>query len=174
MLVASPVDAQEEEAVGQSLWTATPGAEAQSPRGCPSNEGAAAGCPAATAVPGPSQRGERPDQEGGRRSQGDLVGVASTYGPGYRGLTAVPVREWRGRDVRICYGTSARTVIGRDGYSVVAGPGRCLVRVANDYGPDQRVHPDRVVDLDVRDFERLCGCGWRVGVLSGVTVEVLE
>lgn len=86
-----------------------------------------------------------------------LVGTASTYGPGFDGLTAVPLREWRGKHVEICYGE------------------RCVVRVVNDLGPDQGVFPDRVVDLDVPTFEYLAGGSWRIGLLyDTVTVRLLD
>lgn len=85
-----------------------------------------------------------------------LVGIASTYGPGFDGLTAVPIREWRGKRVRVCY------------------DGRCIVRTVNDLGPDQRVHPDRVIDLDAPSFEMLAGGTWRIGLLKDVTVTLLD
>lgn len=84
-----------------------------------------------------------------------LVGVASTYGPGFDGYLAVPLREWRGKTVEVCW---------RD---------RCVTGVVNDLGPDQRVHPDRVVDLDVAQFEELSGQSWRIGVLRDVTVRLI-
>jgi hypothetical protein len=41
-----------------------------------------------------------------------------------------------------------------------------------DWGPDFRLHPDRVVDLMPSDFARVCGCPVRIG-LTEVTVEIL-
>ena len=80
-------------------------------------------------------------------------GIASTYGPGWDGWTASP---WpRGTVIEIC------------------GPGDCATRTTNDVGPDQRIHPDRVVDLDVPTFESVCGVPWRMG-LCPVTVTVLH
>lgn len=80
-------------------------------------------------------------------------GIASTYGPGYDGFTASP---WpRGTVLEIC------------------GPGGCAKRTTNDVGPDQRIHPDRVVDLDVSTFELVCGVSWRMG-LCPVVVTVLR
>lgn len=80
-------------------------------------------------------------------------GTASTYGPGWDGWTASP---WpRGTTIEVC------------------GPGGCAVRTTNDYGPDQRIFPDRVVDLDVPTFEHVCGVSWRMG-LCPVTVTVVQ
>lgn len=85
-----------------------------------------------------------------------LVGIASTYGPGFAGLTAVPVRAWRGKRVRVCY------------------QDKCIVRRVNDLGPDQRVFPDRVIDLDMNSFEELAGGSWRIGLLHNVTVSLID
>jgi hypothetical protein len=85
---------------------------------------------------------------------GPDVGEASTYGPGYAGLIAVPRRgRWL---VRITW------------------HGRSLVRRTNDYGPDQRLFPDRVIDLDVATFEALSGEDWTRGILAPVTVQYLR
>ena len=78
------------------------------------------------------------------------VGTASTYGPGFDGYLALPAG--RGIHVRIC------------------GAGGCIDRVSNDKGPVPSLH--RVADLDVADFEKVCGCPWTMG-LCRVTVEVL-
>lgn len=110
--------------------------------------------PVSSAVPTPSQT---PDPGPTEKVTPVLVGTASTYGPGFDGLTAVPKREWRGKEVEICY------------------EGRCVVRVVNDLGPDQRVFPGRVVDLDVATFEYLARGPWRVGLLyDTVTVRLLD
>ena len=79
-----------------------------------------------------------------------VTGTASTYGPGYDGYLALPAG--RGIHVRIC------------------GAGGCIDRVSNDKGPVPSLH--RVADLDVADFEKVCGCPWTMG-LCRVTVEVL-
>lgn len=87
----------------------------------------------------------------------DLRGPASTYGPGYEGLFALPrTLGGRGETVRIC---SVDT-------------GRCLVRTSNDVGPVERLH--RVADLDVTDFEYLCRCAWRTKGVQEVTLEYLK
>lgn len=72
-------------------------------------------------------------------------GKASTYGPGYAGYLALP--EGPGILVEVC------------------GPGGCIIRRSNDAGPSramQRV--GRVIDLNVRDFELVCGCSWSAGL----------
>ena len=83
-------------------------------------------------------------------SVASLAGTASTYGPGFDGYLALPAG--RGIHVRIC------------------GAGGCIDRVSNDKGPVPSLH--RVADLDVADFEKVCGCPWTMG-LCRVTVEVL-
>jgi hypothetical protein len=81
-------------------------------------------------------------------------GVASTYGPGYAGYIAVPRHgRWL---VRIIW------------------HGRYVVRATNDYGPDRRLFPDRVIDLDVATFQALSGQSWTRGILAPVTVVYLE
>ncbi len=78
-----------------------------------------------------------------------LRGIASWYD---NGTTAM---RWpRGARIRIC------------------GPGGCVNRVVTDWGPDLRLHPDRVVDLMPVDFVRVCGCSLRIG-LTRVTVQIL-
>ena len=82
------------------------------------------------------------------------LGQASTYGPGYPGLIAVPRRgRWL---VQIIW------------------HGRYVVRATNDYGPDRRVFPHRVIDLDVATFETLSGQSWTRGVLWSVRVVYLR
>jgi hypothetical protein len=78
-------------------------------------------------------------------------GTASTYGPGYAGLLALP--SGRGHRVRIC------------------GPVACIERTSNDKGPARRLH--RVADLNVADFEKVSGASWRKGLVR-VTVEYLR
>lgn len=84
-----------------------------------------------------------------------VEGTASTYGPGYDGLLALP--EGRGIKVRVCSKST----------------GRCVVKVSNDAGPSKKMQAKgRVVDLDVPTFEYLCKCGWRTGLIK-VSVEYL-
>ena len=51
---------------------------------------------------------------------------------------------------------------------VVCGPGGCLERVVNDYGP---IKPERVIDLYRPDFFAICGCASWAGTVR-VTVAV--
>jgi len=51
---------------------------------------------------------------------------------------------------------------------VVCGPGGCLERVVNDYGPQKEI---RVIDLYRPDFFAICGCGWWAGTVW-VTVSI--
>ncbi len=82
------------------------------------------------------------------------VGQASTYGPGYAGLIAVPRRgRWL---VQIIW------------------HGRYVIRATNDYGPDRRRFPRRVIDLDVATFQALSGQSWTRGILHSVTVVYLR
>lgn len=77
-------------------------------------------------------------------------GIASTYGPGFDGLTAA--RDWpRGSVLRIC------------------GMAACVTRTVNDYGPAKWT--GRLLDLDVPTFELVSGMPWRMG-LTAVTVTV--
>jgi hypothetical protein len=71
-----------------------------------------------------------------------LTGTASTYGPGFDGYLALPAGP--GIHVRIC------------------GAGGCIDRVSNDTGPVPSLH--RVADLDVADFEKVCGVPWTRGL----------
>lgn len=81
------------------------------------------------------------------------AGIASTYGPGFDGYIASP--DWpRGSILEIC------------------GPGACVLRVTNDVGPDQSIHPDRVVDLDVQTFEVVCAVDWTRGLCPVVVTLV--
>ena len=79
-----------------------------------------------------------------------VTGTASTYGPGFDGLLALP--DGRGHRVTICSPVTHR----------------CVDRVSNDAGPVPSLH--RVADLDVRTFEYLCNCKWRVLGVQPVTV----
>ena len=82
-----------------------------------------------------------------------LTGIASTYGPGWKGWIAWPRGPgWR---LRVC------------------GPGGCVVVVTTDSGPDLAMQrAGRIVDLDVTTFERVAGASWTVG-LTKVRVTVL-
>ena len=85
---------------------------------------------------------------------GPDFGQASTYGAGYAGLIAVPHHgRWV---VRITW------------------HGRSVIRETNDYGPDQRIFPHRVIDLDAATFEALSGESWTKGLLSSVAVVYLR
>ena len=65
-------------------------------------------------------------------------GIASTYGPGYAGLFALP--EGRGIKVEVC------------------GPGGCIIRCSNDAGPDLAMQrAGRIIDLNLADFEAIGG-----------------
>ena len=83
-------------------------------------------------------------------------GKATTYGPGYGGYLALP--EGGGILVEVC------------------GPAGCILRRSNDAGPSlsgQRA--GRIIDLDVNDFEAICGCQWNiVGVLRNVRVRYVS
>ena len=82
-----------------------------------------------------------------------VVGIASTYGPGWDGWLAWPGGP--GWKLRVC------------------GPARCVVIVTTDAGPDLAMQrAGRVVDLDVATFERVAGAPWTIG-LTKVTVTVL-
>ena len=83
------------------------------------------------------------------RTGQSVTGTASTYGPGFDGYLALPAGP--GIHVRIC-GV------------------RCIDRVSNDKGPVASLH--RVADLNVADFEYVCGLPWARG-LCRVSVEVL-
>ncbi len=85
---------------------------------------------------------------------GPDYGQASTYGPGFPGYIAVPHHgRWL---VKIIW------------------HGRYVIRQTNDYGPDRRLFPARVIDLDVATFEALSGRSWTAGLLSGITVVYLK
>jgi rare lipoprotein A (peptidoglycan hydrolase) len=81
------------------------------------------------------------------------TGIASTYGPGWKGWIAWPRGPgWR---LRVC------------------GAGGCVVVVTTDSGPDLAMQrAGRIVDLDVTTFERVAGASWTVG-LTKVRVTVL-
>jgi hypothetical protein len=82
-----------------------------------------------------------------------MTGTASTYGPGFDGYLALP--SGPGHKVRIC------------------GAGGCVSRVSNDSGPDLAMQrKGRIVDLDVADFEAVCGLPWTRG-LCRVSVEAI-
>ena len=39
----------------------------------------------------------------------------------------------------------------------VCGPLGCITRRSTDFGPDQRVHPNRIADVSASDFTAICG-----------------
>lgn len=81
------------------------------------------------------------------------TGIASTYGPGWKGWIAWP--QGPGWMLRIC------------------GPADCVVVVTTDAGPDRAMQREgRIVDLDVATFERVAGASWTIG-LTKVKVTVL-
>lgn len=81
-------------------------------------------------------------------------GIASTYGPACR-VRCLALPEGPGHRVRIC------------------GPAECVTRTSNDAGPSLAMQRQgRVVDLSLRDFERVSGRSWRTGLVR-VTVEYL-
>ena len=43
----------------------------------------------------------------------------------------------------------------------------CVVLRQTDYGPSQRVHPDRIADVSPRMFERVCGVPASYGLCAG-------
>lgn len=81
---------------------------------------------------------------GSGTEQGTLSFVDRSYGPLY---LAIP--EPRGTIATIC------------------GPAACVTRASTDYGPDQRVHPDRIADLSAVDFETVCGVSTSFGLCPG-------
>lgn len=82
-------------------------------------------------------------------------GIASNMGPKYPSwYLALP--EGAGRLVKVC------------------GRVTCVTRRSTDAGPDKAMQrKGRVVDLSVRDFEKITGWGWRRG-LAPVTVTYLK
>ena len=77
-------------------------------------------------------------------------GIASTYGPGYDELLALP--EGRGIKVEVC------------------GPAGCIIRMSNDAGPDLTMQrAGRVIDLNLNDF-RLIGGSYKLGLIKDVRV----
>jgi hypothetical protein len=77
-------------------------------------------------------------------------GIASTYGPGYDGLLALP--EGCGIKVEVC------------------GPAGCIIRVSNDAGPDLTMQrAGRVIDLNLNDF-RLIGGSYKLGLIKDVRI----
>ena len=77
-------------------------------------------------------------------SQGSIAWAAPKYGPLYLALP-----EPRGTVARIC------------------GPADCVTRTSTDYGPDQRIYPDRIADVSARDFPAICGVPLSFGRCPG-------
>lgn len=62
--------------------------------------------------------------------------------------------------------------LGRRGtVATICGAGGCVTRRSTDYGPDQRVHPNRIADLSAADFVFVCGLPLSAGLCKG-TVEI--
>ena len=78
-----------------------------------------------------------------------MRGVISHMGSGLPRPATSPSRSSRSCTVELC------------------GPADCVILAQNDYGPDQRVHPDRIADVSPVMFERLCGCPSSAGVMRG-------
>ncbi len=111
--------------------------------------------PAMELGPGATARTSPTPGAAASHSLAELVftGIASTYGPGWDPrLVALP--QGPGVRFRVC------------------GQAACLVLVSTDKGPDQRIFPDRIVDLPVWAFERVSGQPWRRGITS-VSVTIL-
>lgn len=84
-----------------------------------------------------------------------VSGTASTYGDGYAGFLALP--EGGGIRVKVC------------------GPATCIIRISNDAGPNKAMQrKGRVIDLNSRDFNIVCGCSWNVKGTVEVTVGYLR
>ena len=81
-------------------------------------------------------------------------GVISHMGPGYGAdYLALPCKTPANTHCRL-------TV-------ELCGPARCRVMTQSDYGPSQRIHPDRIADVSEATFEYLCGCDSSRGVMRG-------
>lgn len=99
-----------------------------------------------------------PDEPGtGAASRsGDISHMGDTPVP--RNYLAIPCRTKAnvicGLTVRLC------------------GPADCVTLRQTDYGPSQRIHPDRIADVHPRMFERLCGLDASRGLCSGSWVSV--
>lgn len=44
---------------------------------------------------------------------------------------------------------------------------RCVTLRQNDYGPNQRIHPDRIADVSVATFRYICDCSESAGLVRG-------
>ncbi len=84
-----------------------------------------------------------------------IEGICSHYGKRFSRQTLCAMRLPRGTRVRL---TNPRT-------------GASLIATVNDYGPDPKVHPDRIVDVSLNLFRQLADP--RLG-LTEVKCEVLE
>lgn len=54
----------------------------------------------------------------------------------------------------------------------ICGPAGCVRRASTDFGPDQRVHPDRIADVSAADFGLVCGLPLAFGVCPGTVTIV--
>jgi hypothetical protein len=58
--------------------------------------------------------------------------------------------------------------------AMVCGPADCVLRRSTDFGPDQRVHPDRIADLSASDFEIVCGFTPAERIAAGLCAGTVE
>lgn len=49
----------------------------------------------------------------------------------------------------------------------LCGPAACVTMRQTDYGPSQRIHPNRIADVTPRLFEKLCGVPSGRGLCEG-------
>lgn len=54
----------------------------------------------------------------------------------------------------------------------LCGPADCVTLTQTDYGPDQRIHPDRIADVSAAMFERICGVPASFGLCNGTWTPV--
>lgn len=79
--------------------------------------------------------------------EGKASWMPAKYGSGY-----LAMRIPRGTRVTLC------------------GNGGCWTTRVNDYGPSKRIHPDRIADIAVGQWERICGLDRSAG-LCRITAE---
>jgi hypothetical protein len=61
--------------------------------------------------------------------------------------------------------------------TIVADPlcaATCVTLRQTDFGPSQRLHPDRIADLHPRTWEKVCGLPARYGLCPGSWTAVVE
>jgi hypothetical protein len=54
----------------------------------------------------------------------------------------------------------------------LCGPADCVILRQTDYGPSQRLHPDRIADVHPAVFERICGLPASRGLCPGSWVAI--